>query len=100
MCHPAAPIEIQRRSMLVHSVRRVPPPKGSSSHRISKPPQLYSSAFGASARVTLVSVTCSAGAPTVVSFTVLPILSYLRPAGRTRCVLLANGHLLLLVFLL
>src|SRR5207247_2396945 len=44
MCHPAAPIEMKRRSMLVHSVRRVPPPKGSSSHRISKPPQLYSTA--------------------------------------------------------
>src|SRR6059036_2157862 len=41
MCHPAAPIEMKRRSMLVHSVRRVPPPKTSSSHRISKPPQLY-----------------------------------------------------------
>src|SRR5215475_5552692 len=58
--------------MLVHSVRRVPPPKDSSSHRISKPPQLYSSTSGASARVTIVSVTCGAGAPTVVSFTVLP----------------------------
>ena len=29
----------------------------------------------------------------------LSVLSYLRPAGRTRCVLLAIGHLLLLVFL-
>src|ERR1700724_1831694 len=56
--------------MLVHSVRRVPPPKASSSHRISKPPHLYSSTLGASARVTVVSVTCSVGAPTVVSFTV------------------------------
>src|SRR6266567_6051717 len=28
----------------------------------------------------------------------LSVLSYLRPAGRTRCVLLAIGHLLLLVF--
>src|SRR6266851_1864196 len=56
--------------MLVHSVRRVPPPKASSSHRISKPPQLYSSALGASARVTVVSETCGVGAPTVVSFTV------------------------------
>src|SRR5207244_188184 len=72
MCHPAAPIEMKRRSMLVHSVRRVPPPTASSSHRISKPPHLYSSTLGASARVTVVSVTCSAGAPTVVSFTVLP----------------------------
>src|SRR5262245_23363723 len=72
MCHPAAPIEMKRRSMLVLSVRRVPPPKASSSHRISKPPQLYASALGASARVTLVSVTCGVGAPTVVSFTVVP----------------------------
>src|SRR5258705_7388505 len=72
MCHPAAPIEMKRRSMLVQSVRRVPPPKGSSSHRMSKPPHLYSSALGASARVTVVSVTRSAGAPTVVSFTVAP----------------------------
>src|SRR5260370_15131934 len=29
----------------------------------------------------------------------LSVLSYLRPAGRTRCVLLAIVHLLLLVFL-
>src|ERR1051325_7778204 len=57
MCHPAAPIEMKPRSMLVHSVRRVPPPEASSSHRISKPPQLYSSTLGASARVTVVSVT-------------------------------------------
>src|ERR1700693_3675552 len=128
--------------MLVHSVRRVPPPKASSSHRISKPPHLYSSTLGASARVTFVSVTCGAGAPTVVSFTVAPtvlrlpsaskgahsqmrrvgkrlsdffrrvaqlsdenerpllsVLSSLRPAGRTRCVLLAIGHLFLLFFL-
>src|SRR5881409_703170 len=55
--------------MLVHRVRRVPPPKASSSHRISKPPHLYSSTSGASARVTVVSVTCGVGAPTVVSFT-------------------------------
>src|SRR6266849_6366990 len=58
--------------MLVHSVRRVPPPKSSSSHRISKPPHLYSSTSGASARVTVVSVTRGVGAPTVVSFTVFP----------------------------
>src|SRR3954452_8521895 len=58
--------------MLVHSVRRVPPPDGSSVHRISKPPQLYSSTSGASARVTVVSVTCGAGAPTVVSVTLRP----------------------------
>src|SRR6266704_679271 len=72
MCHPAAPIAMKRRSMLVHSVRRVPPRKASSCHRISKPPQLYSSTLGASARVTVVSVTCGVGAPTVVSFTVAP----------------------------
>src|SRR5262245_15527620 len=72
MCHPAAPIEMKPRSMLCHSVRRVPPSKASSSHRISLAPQLYSSTFGASARVTLVSVTCGVGAPTVVSFTVVP----------------------------
>src|SRR5438093_1326087 len=139
MCHPAAPIAMKRRSILVHSVRRVLPPTASSCHRISKPPQLYSSALGASARVTLVSVTCRAGAPTVVSFTVVPtlprllsaskgahsrkcagvgqrlpdlfrrvaqfsdenerprlsVLPYLRPAGRTRRVLSAIGHLLL-----
>src|SRR5277367_1122518 len=58
--------------MFVHSVSRVPPPRASSSHRISKPPQLYSSALGASARVTVVSVTRGVGAPTVVSFTVVP----------------------------
>src|SRR6476620_3695712 len=89
MCHPAAPIEMKRRSMLVHSVRRVPPPKASSSHRISKPPQLYSSTLGASARVTLVSVTRSAGAPTVVSFTVVPtvprLLSASKGAHSRRC---------------
>ena len=45
-----------------HSVRRVPPPKASSSHRISAP-QLYSSTLGASARVTLVSE-IGVGAPT------------------------------------
>ncbi len=39
---------------------------------LSKPPQLYSSALGASARVTVVSVTCGVGAPTVVSFIVVP----------------------------
>src|SRR3982074_300809 len=66
MCHPAAPIEMKRRSMFCHSLRRVPPPYASSSHRIS----LYSSTLGASARVTLVSVTCPV--PTQVSFAVLP----------------------------
>src|SRR5258707_5250952 len=68
--------------MLVHSVRRVPPPTASSCHRISKPPQLYSSTLGASARVTVVSVTCSAGAPTVVSFTVLPTVPRLPSASK------------------
>src|SRR5215510_12548886 len=82
MCHPAAPIEMKRRSMLVHSVKRVPPPKASSSHRISKPPQLYSSTFGASARVTVVSVTWGLGAPTVVSFTVVPTVPRLPSASK------------------
>src|SRR2546423_6662057 len=82
MCHPAAPIEMKRRSMLVHSVRRVPPPKASSSHRISKPPQLYSSTLGASARVTVVSETCGVGAPTVVSFTVVPTVPRLPSASK------------------
>src|SRR5438105_5085237 len=82
MCHPAAPIAMKRRSMLVHSVRRVPPPTASSCHRISKPPQLYSSTLGASARVTVVSVTCGVGAPTVVSFTLVPIVPRLRSASK------------------
>src|SRR5271168_1345513 len=68
--------------MLVHSVRRVPPPRASSSHRMSKPPQLYSSTLGASARVTLVSVTRGAGAPTVVSFTVAPTVPRLPSASK------------------
>src|SRR5437762_13260637 len=75
--------------MLVHSVRRVPPPKASSSHRISKPPQLYSSTLGAAARVTVVSETCGVGAPTVVSFTVVPtvprLLSASNGAHSRRC---------------
>src|SRR4029077_17679316 len=58
--------------MLVHSVRRVPPTMGSSSHRISKPPHLYSSASGASARVTVVPETSGADTPPVVSCTVVP----------------------------
>src|SRR3989475_1664584 len=68
--------------MLVHSVRRVPQPRASSSHRISKPPQLYSSTLGASARVTVVSETCSLGAPTVVSFTVAPTVPRLPSASK------------------
>src|SRR5437762_3209274 len=64
MCQPAAPHEMKRRSILCHRVRRVPPPKPSSSHRIS----LYSSTLGASARVTFVS--SGVGVPTQVSFTV------------------------------
>src|SRR2546430_911665 len=59
-------MEMKRRPMLVHSVRRVPPPKASSSHRIS----LYSRTLGASARVTVVS--SGVGVPTHVSFTVVP----------------------------
>src|SRR5579863_6856794 len=42
MCQPAAPHEMKRRSMLDHSVRRVPPPNGSSSQRLSP----YSSSLG------------------------------------------------------
>src|SRR5215467_13832055 len=82
MCHPAAPIEMKRRSMLVHSIRRVPPPKALSSHRISLPPQLYSSTLGASARLTVVSETCGVGAPTVVSFTVAPAVPRLPSASK------------------
>src|SRR5580692_6474905 len=68
--------------MLVHSVRRVPAPKPSSSHRISKPPHLYSSSLGASARVTVVSETRGVGAPTVVSFTVVPSVPRLPSASK------------------
>src|SRR5882672_6212013 len=82
MCHPAAPIEMKRRSILCHSVSRVPPPKASSSHRISLPPQSYSSTLGASARVTVVSETCGVGAPTVVSLTVVPTLLRLPSASK------------------
>src|SRR5579862_5599607 len=82
MCHPAAPMEMKRRLMLCHSVRRVPPREPSSSHRISKPPQLYSSALGASARVTFVSETCGVGAPTVVSFTVFPTVARFPSASK------------------
>src|SRR3990172_11003035 len=82
MCHPAAPIEMKRRSMLVHSVRRVPPPIASSSHRISPSPHLYSSTLGASARVTVVSETCGVGAPTVASFTVVPTAARLASASK------------------
>src|SRR5947208_2525300 len=82
MCQPAALHEMKRRPMLVHSVRRVPRAVASSSHRISKPPQLYSSTEGASARVTLVSETCGVGAPTVVSFTVVPTVPRLLSASK------------------
>src|SRR5437762_4590853 len=73
---------MKRRAMLVQSVRRVPPPDASSCHRIWKPPQLYSSTLGASARVTVVSDTCGVGAPTVVSFTVVPTVSRLLSASK------------------
>src|SRR5579872_271010 len=66
MCQPAAPHEMKRRSMWCHSVRRVPLPRASSSHRISP----HSSTLGASARVTVVSN--GEGAPTQVSFTLVP----------------------------
>src|SRR5580700_6985830 len=82
MCHPAAPMAMKRRSMFVHSVRRVPPPMASSSHRISKSPQLYSSVWGASARVTFVSETRGVGAATVVSFTVVPTVARLPSASK------------------
>src|SRR5580698_2083224 len=68
--------------MLVHSVRRVPPPMGSSSHRISWSPQLYSSSLGASARVTVASDTVGLGAATVVSFTVVPAVPRLPSATK------------------
>ena len=75
-------IAMKRRSILVHSVRRVPPSEASSSQRISWSPQLYSSTLGASARVTVVSVTCGVGAPTVVSFTVVPTVPRLPSASK------------------
>src|ERR1700683_3524643 len=81
MCQPAAPIAMKRRPILVHSVRGVPPPKASSSQRISWSPQLYSSALGASARLTFVSVTSGVGAATVVSFTVAPAIARLPSAS-------------------
>src|SRR5579875_3910433 len=113
MCHPAAPHEMKRRSILCQSVRRVPLPNGSSSHRMSP----YSSTSGASARVTLVLIgvegrplaeLCRLGQRLpdffrwVTQFSrenqrpFLSILSDLRPAGRTRHVLVVIGHLLLL----
>src|SRR5262245_15874862 len=71
MCQPAAPIEMKPRLMLCQSLSRVPlPASGSSSQRMSCPPQLNSSTLGASARFTRVSETCGVGAPTVVSFAV------------------------------
>src|SRR5437773_3618574 len=71
MCQPAAPIDMNPRSMLCQSVSRVPPPpSGSSSQRMSAPPQVDSSALGASARCTWVSDTYGVGAPTVESFAV------------------------------
>src|SRR5215472_8999461 len=76
MCQPAAPHEMKRRSMLCHSVRRVPPPKASSSHRISP----YSSTLGASARVTV--VTCGLPVPTQVRFTVAPTVARLPSASK------------------
>ena len=63
MCQPAAPIDTNLRPMLCQSVRRVPLASGSSSHRMSFPPQRYSSSLGASARLTLVSETCGRAPP-------------------------------------
>src|SRR6266852_2862369 len=68
--------------MLCHSVRRVPPPKASSSHRISP----YSSTSGASARVTV--VTCGLPVPTQVRFTdptVPRLASVTKGAHSRRC---------------
>src|SRR5580693_3547028 len=82
MCQPAAPHEMKRRSILCHSVRRVPPPKASSSHRISP----YSSTSGASARVTV--VTCGLPVPTQVRFadpTVPRLASVTKGAHSRRC---------------
>src|SRR5580704_525260 len=83
MCHPAAPMEMKRRSIFVDSVRRVPPPKDSSSHRISP----YSRILGASARVTFASN--DVGVPTQVSFTEDPtvarLLSTSKGAHSRRC---------------
>src|SRR5258707_5785335 len=82
MCQPAGPIEMKRRSMLCHSVRRVPAPRASSSHRISWAPQLYSSTLGASARFTVVSETCGVGAPTTVRFTLVPTVPRVPSASK------------------
>src|SRR5580704_9130964 len=68
--------------MLVHNVSRVPPPRASSSHRISCSPQWYSSSLGASARVTVASETVGLGAATVVSFTVVPAVPRLPSATK------------------
>src|SRR5215831_10370533 len=66
MCQPAAPQAMKWRSILCHNVKRVPPPEGSSSQRMSP----YSRKPGASARVTVVSI--GIGFPTHVSLTVAP----------------------------
>src|SRR5580658_3676439 len=68
--------------MLVQRVRRVPLPEATSSHRISWSPQLYSRKLGASARVTLASVTFTLGAATVVSFTLFPTAPRLPSASK------------------
>src|SRR5437868_10914270 len=89
MCQPAARIAIKRRSRLCQSVRRVPPPSGSSSHRVLASPQLYSSTLGASTRVTVISETCGVGAAIHVSFTLFPtvlrLLSAWKGAHSRRC---------------
>jgi hypothetical protein len=66
--------------MRAQSVSRVPFPCGSSSQRVSFPPQLYSSSLGASARTTWVSLTNGCGVPTVESFAV-PTLPRFRSAS-------------------
>src|SRR6266480_3280888 len=103
MCQPAAPHEMKRRSMLCHSVRRVPPPEASSSH----PGELHRSnrtqapidlKWRPLAQMRRVGKRLPDFFRRVAQFSdenersLLSVLSYLRPAGRTRCVLLAIGH--------
>src|ERR1700722_13978845 len=74
MCHPAAPHEMKRGSILWHSVKRVQPPRASRSHRISP----NSSASAASARFTVVA--CDLPVPTQVRFPAAPTVSRLPSA--------------------
>ena len=138
MCHPAAPIEMKRRSMLCHSVRRVPPAEG-----FEFPPDIAVLKHLGSVGSRHCCFDSACGVPTQVRFTVVPAVPRLpsaskgahsrrcagsvsacqtfsgewrssltrmsvhfspsfrtsRPAGRTRCVLLAIDHPLLLLSL-